>query len=133
MNEYHGKCLCGAVEIHAQATATSKSSSANASLSLSTSAESDPDQSMPIIDRQAFARSVDIVERAPPRLVELWHSVDYHKIGRVFEKVMAAAKSNPGAQRSLYGGRLFRRSECSAHGQLPLLRRHSRSVGLSGS
>ncbi len=77
-------------ELHVATTSTSNS--ANVSSSLSTSAESDSDQAMPIIDGQAFARSVGIVERAPLRLVGLWHEGDYHQIGRVFEKVMAAAE-----------------------------------------
>ena len=37
-------------------------------------------------------RPIDIAERQPLRLVGLWHSGDYHEIGRVFEKVMAAAE-----------------------------------------
>ena len=36
--------------------------------------------------------NVEIVERAPLRLVGLWHRGEYHEIGRVFEKVMAAAE-----------------------------------------
>ena len=47
---------------------------------------------MSVIDEQAFNRPVDIAEQVPLRLVGLWHSGDYNEIGRVFEKVMAAAE-----------------------------------------
>ncbi|MGQ7845131.1 AraC family transcriptional regulator [Granulosicoccus sp. 3-233] len=46
----------------------------------------------PVVDESSDARSVTIAERAPLRLIGLWHQGDYHDIGRVFEKIMAAAE-----------------------------------------
>lgn len=44
------------------------------------------------IDKQVVNGRVEIAERAPLRIVGLWHSGNYNEIGRVFEKVMAAAE-----------------------------------------
>lgn len=41
---------------------------------------------------QSSARSVETAVRQPLRLVGLWHQGDYHEIGCVFEKIMAAAE-----------------------------------------
>ena len=71
---------------------TTVSSTDSASSPRSQSREQDSDTALPVMGEQAFNRPVDITERTPLRLVGLWHKGDYHQIGRVFEKVMAAAE-----------------------------------------
>ena len=44
------------------------------------------------VEGQALNGIVEIAERTSLRLVGLWHSGDYNEIGRVVEKVMAAAE-----------------------------------------
>lgn len=52
----------------------------------------DTESAAHLADGQGSGRAVEIAERDGLRLVGLWHQGDYHDIGRVFEKVMAAAE-----------------------------------------
>ena len=70
----------------------SKACSACAAPGISQPEEWDADTAEPIVGEQALHGMVQIIEQAPLQVVGLWHSGDYNEIGRVFEKVMAAAE-----------------------------------------
>ena len=70
-------------------TAQPTTVNSNSSTMLSEEQNSYPDKSA---NSQTLKRAVDINDRAALRLVGLAHSGDYYEIGRVFEKVMAAAE-----------------------------------------
>lgn len=79
-------------EGHRPVTGASKQTPSAADASSPAAGKPDSGNTMELADEQAVTRPIDISRRAALRLVGLWHQGDYHEIGRVFEKVMAAAE-----------------------------------------
>ncbi len=79
-------------EGHRPLTGVGSQMTSSADASSPVAGEPDSENAMQLANEQAATRPIDIAQRAALRLVGLWHQGDYHEIGRVFEKVMAAAE-----------------------------------------